>query len=61
MGFNLIWLYEKAEMMHELLTELQKMNLGKPHIGHNLPFNEMKDAILLFQSGKTMGKVVLTV
>jgi len=61
MGFNLIWLYEKAEMMHELLKELQKMDLGKPHVGHNLSFKEMKEAILLFQSGKTMGKVVLTV
>lgn len=61
MGFNLIWLYEKAEMMHQLLGELQKMDLGKPHVGHQLPFTEMKEAILLFQSGKTMGKVVLTV
>ncbi|MEM6965854.1 MAG: zinc-binding dehydrogenase [Bacteroidota bacterium] len=61
MGFNLIWLYERASLMHELLGDLQKMSLGKPHVGHTFPFEKIKDAIHLFQSGKTIGKVVLTV
>lgn len=61
MGFNLIWLYERAELMHELLSDLEKMNLGKPHVGHTFPFEKTKDAIHLFQSGKTIGKVVLNV
>ncbi len=61
MGFNLIWLYERAELMHELLSDLEKMNLGKPHVGHTFSFEKIKDAIHLFQSGKTIGKVVLNV
>ena len=61
MGFNLIWLYERAELMHRLLGELQQMDLGKPHVGHTFPFEKIKDAIHLFQSGKTIGKVVLQV
>lgn len=61
MGFNLIWLYERAELMHELLSDLEKMNLGKPHVGHTFSFEKIKDAIHLFQSGKTIGKVVLKV
>ncbi len=61
MGFNLIWLYERAELMHELLGDLEKLDLGKPHVGHTFPFEKIKDAIHLFQSGKTIGKVVLTI
>jgi NADPH:quinone reductase-like Zn-dependent oxidoreductase len=61
MGFNLIWLYHRAELMHQLLQELKKMDLGKPHVGHQLDFEELKEAIFLFQSGKTIGKVVVNV
>ena len=59
LGFNLIWLYHKAELMHRLLAELETMDLGKPHVGHVFPFEELPDAIRLFQSGKTIGKVVI--
>ena len=61
MGFNLIWLYERAELMHELLGDLKKLDLGKPHVGHTFPLEKIKDAIHLFQSGNTIGKVVLTI
>ncbi len=61
MGFNLIYLYENAGLMHEILGELNKMDLGKPVVGHNFGFGQMKEAIALFQSGKTKGKVVVIV
>lgn len=61
MGFNLIWLYHRAELMHQLLGELSQLNLGKPHVGHTFEFQELKDAILKFQTGKTIGKVVVKV
>ncbi len=60
LGFNLIWLYERAELMHQLLQEIDALHLTPPHVGHTLPFENMHDAIRLFQSGKTIGKVVLT-
>ncbi|MCO6475709.1 MAG: zinc-binding dehydrogenase [Phaeodactylibacter sp.] len=61
LGFNLIWLYHKVELMHQLLKELEQMNLGKPHVGHTFPLEQLKEAILLFQTGKTVGKVVVKV
>lgn len=60
LGFNLIWLYERVELMNQLLQDVDALHLTPPHVGHILPFEKMNDAILLFQSGKTIGKVVLT-
>jgi len=59
MGFNLIYLYEQTDMMHELLRGLMALQLAPQHIGHVYSFEEMHKAIHLFQSGQTMGKVVV--
>ena len=61
LGFNLIYLYEKVELMHELLDKLSEMNLGKPIVGQQFNFDNLVDAIKAFQSGQTMGKVVVNV
>jgi len=61
LGFNLIYLYEKSELMHALLKELSNLNLGKPIVGQEFAFDQLLDAIKTFQSGKTMGKVVVNV
>ncbi|MEM6770594.1 MAG: zinc-binding dehydrogenase [Bacteroidota bacterium] len=61
MGFNLIWLYERAELMHGILDELKALDVGKPVVGHRFPFAELPKAIRTFQSGKTIGKVVVEV
>ncbi|WP_347159075.1 alcohol dehydrogenase catalytic domain-containing protein [Pontibacter chitinilyticus] len=61
MGFNLIYLYEQTDMMHQLLEALQKLRLKPQHIGHVYPFEQMQEAIHLFQQGKTVGKVVVQV
>jgi alcohol dehydrogenase len=61
MGFNLIYLYENTEMMHEMLRELQALRLKPQHVGHIFLFNEMHNAIRLFQKGETVGKVVVKV
>ncbi|AMM52141.1 zinc-binding dehydrogenase [Rufibacter sp. DG15C] len=60
MGFNLIYLYEQTQLMHQLLGELQALNLAPQHIGHTFPHQQILEAIHLFQRGKTVGKVVVT-
>lgn len=59
LGFNLIYLYERASLMHELLGELKDMNIGKPLVGHQFDFDDLPNAVRLFQTGKTMGKIVV--
>lgn len=61
LGFNLIWLYEKATLMQEILKEVEELHLEKPHVGHTFTFDQIPEAIRLFQSGKTIGKVVVDV
>lgn len=59
LGFNLIYLYDNSDLMHELLAELSDLNIKKPIVGHTFSFENLPDAIRLFKSGKTMGKVVI--
>jgi alcohol dehydrogenase len=61
LGFNLIWLYDRKELMKQILKELEDLKMEAPFIGHRFKFEEMHAALKLFQSGKTVGKVVLTV
>ncbi|WP_242917879.1 alcohol dehydrogenase catalytic domain-containing protein [Pontibacter liquoris] len=61
MGFNLIYLYEQTDMMHRMLDQLQALALKPQHVGQVFPFEKMHEAIHLFQQGKTVGKVVVTV
>ncbi len=60
LGFNLIWLYNKKELMQQILKELEVLKMDAPFIGHQFKFEDMQQAIKLFQSGKTTGKVVLS-
>lgn len=60
-GFNLIYLYDRVHLMHQFLQELNGLNLAPPHVGHIFPFEQLREATYLFQSGKTTGKVVLEV
>lgn len=59
MGFNLIYLYEQTDMMHQMLNGLQALQLKPQHIGHVYNFEDIHEAIHLFQQGKTVGKVVV--
>ncbi len=61
MGFNLIYLYEETDKMLHILQKLQDLQLEPQHVGHVFPFDQLHQAIHLFQRGKTMGKVVVTV
>ncbi len=59
MAFNLIYLFDNVDVMHELLSELKELRLGKPIVGHEFSFEELPQAIKEFQSGHTIGKVVV--
>ncbi|MFN0012937.1 MAG: zinc-binding dehydrogenase [Saprospiraceae bacterium] len=60
-GFNLIYLYERIDLLPGILQHLDSMRLAPPHVGHVFPFEKMREAITLFQGGKTRGKVVLEI
>ena len=43
-------------MMHAMLRALQALQLRPQYIGHVYSFEEMHNAIHLFQRGETVGK-----
>jgi NADPH:quinone reductase-like Zn-dependent oxidoreductase len=59
MAFNLIWIYEQKGLMKDMLKEIEKLKLPAPIVGHRFDFLQMDEALALFKSGKTVGKVVL--
>lgn len=61
MAFNLIWLYERASLMHQLLREIQALKLEAPYVGEIYPFNQLPQALNHLRSGQTVGKVVVEV
>lgn len=61
LGFNLIWLYERVHIMNKILQEVAAMELPKPIVGHTFTFEDLPEAIRLFSTGKTVGKVVVEV
>ncbi|MFK7806215.1 MAG: zinc-binding dehydrogenase [Saprospiraceae bacterium] len=61
LGFNLIWLYERVEIMHDIIQKVQDLKLPPPHVGHTFTFDKLPEAIRLFQKGKTIGKIVVLV
>lgn len=59
LAFNLIWLYERVELMRTLMAEIGELKLPPPYIGHRYAFEELPEAIRFFRTGKSMGKIVL--
>ena len=61
LGFNLIWQFDKADELARLLAELDELNLDPPKVGATFAFQDLPDALRLFQTGQTTGKVVVRV
>ena len=59
MGFNLIYLWDRPEDLKNMAEEILKMNLQKPHIRNVFSFKNLIEALRYFQSGKTIGKVIV--
>jgi len=61
MGFNLLFLYERAELFAGMLTDLEAYKLDPPTVGKTFDFKDMHQALTYFQTGKNIGKVVVNI
>ena len=61
LAFNLIWLWGRAERLPEGYAALERLLPRPPHVGARFPFEQAREALRLLQSGKSIGKVVLSV
>jgi alcohol dehydrogenase len=59
MGFNLIWLWDRADRLPEAFAEASALIRTKPHIGATFSFADVPRAMRTLQSGATVGKVVV--
>ncbi|HSR69311.1 MAG TPA: zinc-binding dehydrogenase [Acidobacteriota bacterium] len=60
MAFNLIWLWDRLDLMSALLEQIESLGLPPPHVGAQFPFEQARQALAHLQSGRSVGKVVLT-
>ena len=58
-GFNLIWMFDKSDLLLSLLSELENLQLPPPRVGMEFSLEELPKALEAFQSGKTSGKIVI--
>ena len=61
MGFNLIWLWNRADRLGSIYDELAAMIRSPPYIGKRFAFADAPAAMRYLQSGGSVGKVVLEV
>jgi NADPH:quinone reductase-like Zn-dependent oxidoreductase len=61
MAFNLIWLWEQANRLSRMYDRLALLVQKPPYIGRRFPFADALAALRYFQSGESIGKVVLEV
>lgn len=63
LAFNLIWLWDRVDDLTGMMEDLLQLPWKKrpPHVGHTFPFEELPAAMRFFQSGQSVGKVVLKV
>ena len=59
MGFNLIYLWDKPDELKVMIKDILNMNLQKPYIGKVFSFRNLMEALRYFQSGRSIGKVVV--
>ncbi len=61
MAFNLIWLWDRIDELTRLYDEMLDLKLPPPHVGRSFAFEDAHTALRYFQSGQSIGKVVLDV
>lgn len=61
MGFNLIWLWDRAERLAEAWDAIEVLIGTPPLVGRRFAFGDAPAALRHLQSGESIGKVVLEV
>nr|WP_274600241.1 zinc-binding dehydrogenase [Thiocystis violacea] len=61
MGFNLIWLFERADRLPAAASAALALSAAPPHIGARFRFDELPRALRTLQGGRTTGKVIVEV
>ena len=61
LAFNLIWLWEQAPLLRQLIEDMMDQPIAPPHVGHIFDFTQAAEAIETLRLGQTCGKVVLKV
>ncbi|HSL24466.1 MAG TPA: zinc-binding dehydrogenase [Vicinamibacterales bacterium] len=58
-GYNLIWLWDRADRLPEAYAALRSLCPEPPLVGRQFPFDQAPAAMRFLQSGRSIGKVVL--
>jgi alcohol dehydrogenase len=61
MAFNLIWLWDRLDLLTEGLDRMRDLLERPPHVGRIFEFEAATAALRYLQSGQSVGKVVLRV
>jgi NADPH:quinone reductase-like Zn-dependent oxidoreductase len=61
MGFNLIWLQDRLDLLPAAFRALETFVTAPPSVGRRFAFAEAPAAMRYLQSGENVGKVVLDV
>jgi NADPH:quinone reductase-like Zn-dependent oxidoreductase len=61
MGFNLIYLWDRPDELNNMAIEILKMNLQRPYVGKVFSFDNLIEALRYFQTGRSIGKVIVRV
>jgi NADPH:quinone reductase-like Zn-dependent oxidoreductase len=61
MGFNLIYLWDRPDELNNMAIEILRMNLQRPYVGKVFPFDKLISALKYFQTGRSIGKVIVKV
>ncbi|MCW8810066.1 MAG: medium chain dehydrogenase/reductase family protein [Ignavibacteriaceae bacterium] len=59
MGFNLIYLWDRPDDLRVMAEQILKMELKRPYIGKVFSFKNLIEALKYFQTGRSIGKVVV--
>jgi len=61
MGFNLIYLWDRPDELVNMAKEVLTMKINRPYIGKVFSFKHLIEALRYFQTGKSIGKVIVKV